>query len=103
MVPEADARLLFQQLIVAVDYCHRLGIANRDIKVRFQAACRFLLNSLSKPIVADKTSHDQHSNLVGRFMCRMMISNDRSSTISNDGCASISMCAQLLMPCSGFR
>ena len=33
MVPEADARLLFQQLIVAVDYIHRLGIANRDIKV----------------------------------------------------------------------
>ncbi len=32
-VPEADARLLFQQLMVAVDYIHRLGIANRDIKV----------------------------------------------------------------------
>ena len=30
---EADARWLFQQLIIAVDYCHRLGIANRDIKV----------------------------------------------------------------------
>lgn len=33
MVPEADARLLFQQLIVAMDYCHRLGIVNRDVKV----------------------------------------------------------------------
>ena len=32
-VPEADARRVFQQMIVAVDYCHRLGIANRDIKV----------------------------------------------------------------------
>ena len=31
---EPDARCLFQQLIVAVDYCHKLGIANRDIKVR---------------------------------------------------------------------
>jgi serine/threonine protein kinase len=31
---EDDARWIFQQLIVAVDYCHRLGIANRDIKVR---------------------------------------------------------------------
>jgi serine/threonine protein kinase len=30
---EPDARCLFQQLIVAVDYCHKLGIANRDIKV----------------------------------------------------------------------
>ncbi len=33
-IAEADARWLFQQLIIAVDYCHRLGIANRDIKVR---------------------------------------------------------------------
>jgi len=33
-VPEADARRVFQQMMVAVDYCHRLGIANRDIKVR---------------------------------------------------------------------
>lgn len=32
---EDDARWIFQQLIVAVDYCHRLGIANRDIKVRY--------------------------------------------------------------------
>ncbi len=33
-MPEADARRVFQQMMVAVDYCHRLGIANRDIKVR---------------------------------------------------------------------
>jgi hypothetical protein len=43
-IAEADARWLFQQLIIAVDYCHRLGIANRDIKVpllqqRFITAC----------------------------------------------------------------
>ena len=36
-VPETDARWFFQQFIIAVDYCHRLGIANRDIKV--PAAC----------------------------------------------------------------
>ena len=30
---EDDSRWLFQQLIIAVDYCHKLGIANRDIKV----------------------------------------------------------------------
>ena len=30
---EALCRRLFQQLMVAVDYCHRLGIANRDVKV----------------------------------------------------------------------
>ena len=32
-IQEAQARVLFQQLMVAVDYCHSLGIANRDIKV----------------------------------------------------------------------
>ena len=32
-MPEADARWLFQQLLVAVEYCHLLGIANRDVKV----------------------------------------------------------------------
>ena len=33
-MPENEARRLFQQLVVTVDYCHKLGIANRDIKVR---------------------------------------------------------------------
>lgn len=33
-ISEDDSRWLFQQLIIAVDYCHKLGIANRDIKVR---------------------------------------------------------------------
>ena len=32
-LPEVVVRRLFQQLVVAIDYCHRLGIANRDIKV----------------------------------------------------------------------
>jgi serine/threonine protein kinase len=32
-LPEERARRLFHQLIVAIDFCHRLGIANRDIKV----------------------------------------------------------------------
>jgi len=32
-INEADGRRLFQQLMVAVDYCHGMGIANRDIKV----------------------------------------------------------------------
>ena len=32
-ISEADAAWFFQQLVCAVDFCHRLGIANRDIKV----------------------------------------------------------------------
>ena len=30
---ELEARHLFQQLIIAVDFCHRKGISNRDLKV----------------------------------------------------------------------
>lgn len=32
-LPEEDARWLFQQLMVALDMIHRLGIVNRDVKV----------------------------------------------------------------------
>ena len=32
-LPEELCRRLFQQLLTAVDFCHRLGIANRDIKL----------------------------------------------------------------------
>ncbi|CAK0733351.1 hypothetical protein CVIRNUC_000261 [Coccomyxa viridis] len=32
-LPESEARGIFQQLILAVDYCHRMGVANRDIKL----------------------------------------------------------------------
>lgn len=36
--PEDEARWFFQQFIIGLDYCHKMGIANRDIKVR-SAAC----------------------------------------------------------------
>ena len=32
-LPEARARALFQQLITAVDYSHRLGVSSRDLKL----------------------------------------------------------------------
>jgi serine/threonine protein kinase len=32
-LPEHQARWLFQQLILALDYCHRIGVSNRDIKL----------------------------------------------------------------------
>ena len=38
-LPENDARWLFQQIALAVDFCHRLGIALRDIKVRPLQEC----------------------------------------------------------------
>ena len=30
---EAAARWFFQQLVIGLDYCHRRGVVNRDIKV----------------------------------------------------------------------
>ena len=35
---EEAARPLFQQLMTAVEYCHSLGIANRDVKVSLPGA-----------------------------------------------------------------
>lgn len=32
-MPEPLARRLFMQLILGLDYCHKLGIPNRDIKL----------------------------------------------------------------------
>lgn len=37
---------MFQQLIFAVDYVHRVGLANRDIKLE-----NILLDSSSRPLV----------------------------------------------------
>lgn len=31
-LPESEARSYFQQLMLAVDYCHRMGVSSRDIK-----------------------------------------------------------------------
>ena len=46
-VAEEDARWLFQQLMVALDMVHRLGIVNRDVKVPRPSPghryCHFLL------------------------------------------------------------
>ena len=32
-LPEGDARFFFQQLVMGLDYCHRMGVVNRDVKL----------------------------------------------------------------------
>ena len=32
-LPESEARWFFQQLVLGMDYCHRKGVCNRDIKL----------------------------------------------------------------------
>ncbi|CAK0781377.1 hypothetical protein CVIRNUC_005358 [Coccomyxa viridis] len=43
---EEDARWFFQQLMVGLDYCHRMGVVNRDIKLE-----NTLLDASPKPLV----------------------------------------------------
>ncbi|KAK9815300.1 hypothetical protein WJX72_001264 [[Myrmecia] bisecta] len=43
---EADARWFFQQLIIAVDYMHRMGVANRDLSLE-----NTLLGSEPRPLL----------------------------------------------------
>jgi serine/threonine-protein kinase SRK2 len=45
-LPEPDARWYFQQLALALDYCHRKGVANRDIKLE-----NTLLADVHRPLV----------------------------------------------------
>ena len=45
-VQEEDARWFFQQLMVGLDYCHRMGVVNRDIKLE-----NTLLDASPKPLV----------------------------------------------------
>lgn len=40
---EYEARWFFQQLIIALDYCHKIGVVNRDIKL-VCCACTFTLD-----------------------------------------------------------
>lgn len=43
---EDEARWFFQQLIVGLDYCHRMGVVNRDIKLE-----NTLLDASPRPLV----------------------------------------------------
>eukprot|EP01026_Neomeris_dumetosa_P035970 TRINITY_DN28930_c0_g1_i8.p1 TRINITY_DN28930_c0_g1~~TRINITY_DN28930_c0_g1_i8.p1 ORF type:complete len:397 (+),score=45.94 TRINITY_DN28930_c0_g1_i8:109-1191(+) len=39
-LPETEARQFFQQLVIAVDFCHRMGVVNRDIKLENALLCK---------------------------------------------------------------
>ncbi|KAL6778757.1 hypothetical protein ACKKBF_B04765 [Auxenochlorella protothecoides x Auxenochlorella symbiontica] len=43
---EPEARWFFQQLIVGIDYCHRMGVASRDIKLE-----NTLLDGSPRPLI----------------------------------------------------
>ncbi len=43
---EDNARWFFQQIVLAIDYCHRMGVANRDIKLE-----NTLLDGSVRPLV----------------------------------------------------
>ena len=45
-LPEEEARWFFQQLLVGVDYCHRMGVASRDIKLE-----NTLLDGSPRPLI----------------------------------------------------
>ena len=43
---EEDARWFFQQIVIAIDYCHKLGVCSRDIKLE-----NTLLDNSPRPLV----------------------------------------------------
>jgi serine/threonine-protein kinase SRK2 len=68
---EDSARWLFQQLILAVDFCHKMGVVNRDIKLE-----NILLSGKDKKMVKlsdfgfskDENRHSAPSTRIGTVM-----------------------------------
>ena len=44
---ENEARWFFQQLILGLDYCHKMGVVNRDIKLEVRSSASSLLPNLT--------------------------------------------------------
>ncbi|KAL4423979.1 hypothetical protein ABPG75_001280 [Micractinium tetrahymenae] len=65
-LPEDEARWFFQQMMVALDYCHRMGVSNRDIKLE-----NTLLSTGTQPLIKladfgkDAGLHSAPSSRVG--------------------------------------
>ena len=64
-LPEAHARQLFQQLMLAVDFCHRMGVANRDIKLDNILMVGDLVKLADFGFSKDEHGHSAPSSLVG--------------------------------------
>ena len=81
---EYEARWFFQQLIVALDYCHRLGVVSRDVSCRiaqqfcidafWQAAvppdaCFLGRTLLISPLSAAGEAGEQNENQGSAYVC----------------------------------
>eukprot|EP01023_Acetabularia_acetabulum_P003982 TRINITY_DN1166_c0_g2_i1.p1 TRINITY_DN1166_c0_g2~~TRINITY_DN1166_c0_g2_i1.p1 ORF type:complete len:352 (+),score=48.30 TRINITY_DN1166_c0_g2_i1:107-1162(+) len=79
---EDEARWFFQQLIVAIDYCHRMAVINRDIKLE-----NTLLDGSSRPLLKlcdfgyskHELMHSQPKSKVGTpgYIAPEIIKSDR--------------------------
>ncbi|KAL4418722.1 hypothetical protein ABPG77_008593 [Micractinium sp. CCAP 211/92] len=77
---EAEARWFFQQLIIAVDYCHRMGVTSRDIKME-----NALLDGSERPLIKladfgfskDSNAHSAPTSRVGTpaYLAPEVVSN----------------------------
>ncbi|EFN57458.1 hypothetical protein CHLNCDRAFT_57249 [Chlorella variabilis] len=79
-LPEDEARWFFQQLMIAVDYCHRMGVSSRDIKLE-----NTLLDGSPRPLIKladfgfskDANQHSAPTSRVGTpaYLAPEVISN----------------------------
>lgn len=58
---ESLARWFFQQLMIAMDYCHRKGVASRDIKLENILLSQGELLPILKLCDFGYSKHDRHS------------------------------------------
>lgn len=67
-MPEQRARLIFQQIMLAVDFCHRMGIVNRDIKLENILISENLVKLADFGFSKDETGHSAPTSRVGTIM-----------------------------------
>jgi len=71
---EADARRLFQQMIAAIEYCHKHNIAHRDLKPEKWVN---LLSSADCSLLLDSRDPSRRNIKIGDFgLCNLMTDGD---------------------------